>query len=90
MCIAGDSEYKPCVIAIPDIRKIDLNGDEDFLILACDGLWDFVSEEEAARTVYRLVLENPGKFSIYYLLFIYLLLLLCYKTELFLPPVGRI
>ncbi|KAJ8966448.1 hypothetical protein NQ317_003194, partial [Molorchus minor] len=54
-----DAEYKPHVIAIPDIREIHLNGNEDFLILACDGLWDFVSEECAAHTVYNLVAENP-------------------------------
>lgn len=58
--MAGDAEYKPYVIAIPDVREIPLDGGEDFLILACDGLWDFVSEDLAARTVYNLVTENPG------------------------------
>ncbi|XP_023311982.1 mucin-2 isoform X3 [Anoplophora glabripennis] len=56
----GDAEYKPFVIAIPDVREIPLDGGEDFLILACDGLWDFVSEDLAARTVYNLVTEDPG------------------------------
>lgn len=57
----GDFEYKPYVIAIPDVREIPLNGGEDFLILACDGLWDFLSEDDAARMVYNMVRDNPGK-----------------------------
>jgi protein phosphatase 1E len=45
---------------VPDIREIPLDGGEDFLILACDGLWDFLSEDDAARTVYEMVCSNPG------------------------------
>ncbi|CAG9831162.1 unnamed protein product, partial [Diabrotica balteata] len=54
----GDPEYKPFVIAVPDIQEIMLDGD-DFLVLACDGLWDIISEGTVARTVYNLVTENP-------------------------------
>ncbi|XP_044271557.1 proteoglycan 4-like [Tribolium madens] len=57
----GDAEYKPYVIAVPDIREIPLDGGEDFLILACDGLWDYLSEDDAARTVYEMVCNNPDK-----------------------------
>lgn len=46
---------------MPDIREIPLDGGEDFLIIACDGLWDVVSEDCAARNVYYLISENPGK-----------------------------
>lgn len=46
---------------MPDVREIPLNGGEDFLIIACDGLWDFVPEDEVARKVYNLIRENPGK-----------------------------
>lgn len=49
------------MIAIPDIREISLDGGEDFLIIACDGLWDFVSEDAAAQEVYYKIAENPGK-----------------------------
>lgn len=58
----GDAEYKPFVIAVPDVREIVLDGGEDFLILACDGLWDFLSEDDAARIVYNMVFENPGMY----------------------------
>lgn len=59
--ILGDAEYKPYVTATPDVREIPLDGGEDFLIIACDGLWDVVSEDMAARTVYQLIGEDPGK-----------------------------
>ncbi|XP_031349973.1 uncharacterized protein LOC116175807 isoform X3 [Photinus pyralis] len=54
----GDLEYKPYVTAVPDIREIPLNGSEDFLILACDGLWDVISEKEAAQCVYEELAHN--------------------------------
>lgn len=65
MTILGDADYKPFVTAVPDVREIPLNGGEDFLIIACDGLWDFLSEDDAARTVYDLVRKNPGKKTYY-------------------------
>lgn len=59
--------YKPYVTAVPDILEIPLSGNEDFLILACDGLWDFISEQQAARCVYEVILENPGIYIIYFI-----------------------
>lgn len=53
------------MIAIPDVRQVALNGGEDFLILACDGLWDFLTEDDAARMVYNMVRQNPGRKEIY-------------------------
>lgn len=60
MYILGDAEYKPYVTATPDVQEIPLTGGEDFLILACDGLWDFLSEDDAAYAVYNMVYNNPG------------------------------
>lgn len=31
----GDAEHKPFVTAEPDIEVIDLDGQEDFIVLAC-------------------------------------------------------
>lgn len=59
--VAGDVEYKPYVSATPDIEEITLNGTEDFLILACDGLWDFVSERDASNAVYEQLRQNSGE-----------------------------
>merc|ERR1711879_460570 len=36
------------ITAIPEIQAMDLNPNEDrFLVLACDGVWDVLSSEEA-------------------------------------------
>lgn len=56
----GDLGYKPYVTSEPDVTAVSLDGTEDFLVLACDGLWDFVTEEEAVMAVYEQISEAPG------------------------------
>ncbi|GAV08203.1 hypothetical protein RvY_17931 [Ramazzottius varieornatus] len=55
----GDSGFKPFVTSNPDIRTINLDGSEDYLILACDGLWDELTPEDAMNTTNRFLLRNP-------------------------------
>ncbi|XP_046484325.1 uncharacterized protein [Neodiprion pinetum] len=55
----GDVQYKPYVTGDPDIRCIPLDGTEDFLIVACDGLWDYVSEAMATTLVYQQLRDDP-------------------------------
>lgn len=57
----GDYGLKDVVISDPDIVCIKLNGNEDFLLMACDGLWDFVEEDEVALRVYELLEKNKGE-----------------------------
>ena len=45
----------------PDVTTIELNGSEDFIVIACDGLWDTVTSEEAARCVFATLKENKGE-----------------------------
>ncbi len=45
----------------PDITTADLDGTEDFVIVACDGLWDTVSPEEATDIVFDSVKTGPKK-----------------------------
>ncbi|XP_049831416.1 LOW QUALITY PROTEIN: titin-like [Schistocerca gregaria] len=59
----GDSEYKPYVCAEPDVTELSLDGTEDFLVLACDGLWDFVTEQQVAAVVYVHLHEHPDDLS---------------------------
>jgi len=52
----GDQILKPFVIAHPTVRETVVetsagNGRPSFLIVACDGLWDVLSDEEAVRFV---------------------------------------
>lgn len=61
MYFLGDPNHKPYVSGEPDIVCVPLSGNEDFLILGCDGLWDHVTEDDIAFFVYKQVRENPGK-----------------------------
>lgn len=63
-CCSGDAKYKPYVTARPDIALVELDGDEDFVVVACDGLWDFVSEDEVALSIYAQLAADPGQFNV--------------------------
>lgn len=54
----GDPDYKPYVTADPEIVSVVLQNNDDFLVLACDGLWDQISPEEATSIVYEHLAEQ--------------------------------
>lgn len=47
----GDEELKEFVIGSPYTTKVEIRADDEFLINACDGLWDVVSDQEAVELV---------------------------------------
>jgi protein phosphatase 2C family protein 2/3 len=58
----GDLEYKldptlkpndQMLTATPDIRYHKISPDTDFLILACDGIWDCLTNQEAVNIVHE-------------------------------------
>ena len=58
----GDGEVKDAskgVVATPEVKAFNLLDRHHFLILACDGVWDVFSNEQAARIV-RDALEHTG------------------------------
>lgn len=56
----GDSEHKPYICGDADCSTFNLDGSEDYLILACDGFYDTVNPEEAVRVVSDHLQENNG------------------------------
>ncbi|XP_072034099.1 protein phosphatase 1F-like isoform X2 [Amphiura filiformis] len=47
----GDPDHKPYVSNETDTKTIPLDGTEECIILACDGLWDSTKRNKVARTV---------------------------------------
>ncbi len=47
----GDMDAKPYVSHIPDIFKYSLRKSDKFIILACDGLWDVLTNNQAISFV---------------------------------------
>ncbi|KZT72209.1 protein serine/threonine phosphatase 2C [Daedalea quercina L-15889] len=47
----GDSSMKEYVVGAPYTTETELNEEDEFLILACDGLWDVVEDQKACELV---------------------------------------
>lgn len=43
----GDHCMKQWIISTPHVQATELQDTDDFLVLACDGVWDVVSDEDA-------------------------------------------
>lgn len=61
----GDYQHKQnnYVIATPEITTTRLQSDDEFLILACDGVWDVMTNQEAVNIVAQSLAQgsNPTK-----------------------------
>ncbi|KAL8172212.1 hypothetical protein V2J09_024016 [Rumex salicifolius] len=58
----GDDDLKPAVTAEPEITEYTLSSEDEFLVMASDGLWDVVSNEEVSRII-RDTVKEPGMCS---------------------------
>ena len=54
----GDLDCCPYVTHLPNIFKYDLSSKDKFLIIACDGLWDALSNKQAIDHVKDLQHSN--------------------------------
>ncbi len=54
----GDVESKPYITHLPQIFKYNLNKNDKFIIFACDGLWDVVSNKSAVNYILKLQTNN--------------------------------
>ena len=59
----GDVAYKPYISSEAEVTCVDLDGTEDYMVLACDGLWDVVTEEDLPKLVYNFMIEADGDHS---------------------------
>ena len=53
--VAGDRYLKPFVVPKPEVTVFPRAKDDDCLILASDGLWDVVTNEEACKVARRQI-----------------------------------
>jgi len=56
----GDEELKPLVIADPEIRVEQLTPQDEFLFMACDGLFDVFSSQEAVEFMHSRLAAMPS------------------------------
>lgn len=61
--ILGDVRYKPHITCQPEIRVLVLDGNEEFLVLGSDGLWEDTTPEDVAETIYDELLETDGEWN---------------------------
>ena len=48
--------------AKPDIKTVKRSKDDEFIVNACDGIWDCLSNEECVRKVGQMIKEvKPNK-----------------------------
>mmetsp|Transcript_12287 Transcript_12287/g.18437 ORF Transcript_12287/g.18437 Transcript_12287/m.18437 type:complete len:485 (-) Transcript_12287:58-1512(-) len=67
----GDLKYKQnsdlppaeqMITAEPDIKTVTLEGDDEFIIFGCDGIWDCLSNDEAVKYVrHRIDTIHPAE-----------------------------
>ena len=41
-----------CIIAIPEIKSFPITEDLDFIVLACDGVYDKLKNKDVAKTIW--------------------------------------
>ncbi|KAK9289907.1 hypothetical protein L1049_008068 [Liquidambar formosana] len=58
----GDDDLKPSVTAEPEITQTVLSAEDEFLVMASDGLWDVVSNAEVVSII-RDTVKEPGMCS---------------------------
>lgn len=47
------------ISALPDVRKLTLTHEDEFMVLACDGIWNFMTSEDVVKFVKTKMTENP-------------------------------
>lgn len=56
----GDAKDKQFVVSQADVATFDLDGTEDYLVVACDGVWDVLSGDEVTQRVSSHLASGDG------------------------------
>jgi serine/threonine protein phosphatase PrpC len=51
----GDRSERPAVTAEPDITRIEVSDQDEFIVVATDGLWDVMSSQEVVTYIHALL-----------------------------------
>jgi len=63
--VPGITPAEQMITAEPDIKQVALHSDDEFIILACDGIWDCLTNEEAVKYVLdRIDTRTPKEIGI--------------------------
>ena len=59
----GPEEFpeKQMVTCVPDVEDFKRTGDEEFIIIACDGMWEVKSSEEAVEAIHHEIYNDNFK-----------------------------
>ena len=50
-----------CQISTPEMKKVILQGDEDFLVMGCDGIWDVLDNEQVISCVFEALSQKASE-----------------------------
>lgn len=51
------------ISALPDIKKITVSPKDEFMVLACDGIWNSLSSEEVVDFIRTRIVKGETKMS---------------------------
>lgn len=51
------------ISALPDIKHVKVTAEDEFMILACDGIWNSMSSEEVVEFVRERIVNGDTKIS---------------------------
>ncbi|KAB0795291.1 hypothetical protein PPYR_12130 [Photinus pyralis] len=58
------SDREQMITALPDVKTLTINpGEDEFMVLACDGIWNFMSSQQVVDFVKSKLESSPGKLS---------------------------
>lgn len=68
----GDHGYKmnkklppeeQMISALPDIKKVTIGSEDEFMVLACDGIWNFMTSDDVVEFVQERIADPTKKLS---------------------------